>query len=144
MFEEFEESNKPELAKIRYRISAFLIDFFIFWLIAMIIGIFFGEPMEGEIGFDLNGLPALFMFFIAFCLWPMAEGLFGMTIGKFLLKLRVVSDNYEDIGIGKALIRFFLGFIDYIFLIGIIIAATNKQKKRIGDLVAKTLVVKSK
>lgn len=144
MFEEFEKENNQQLAKIRYRICAFLIDFFIYWLIAMIMGIFFGEPTEREIGFSLNGLPALFMFFVGFCMWPLAEGLFGMTIGKGFLNLKVVTDDNEDIGIGKGFIRFFFGFIDYIFLIGIIIAATNKQKKRIGDLVAKTIVVKSK
>ncbi len=37
-----------------------------------------------------------------------------------------------------------LAFIDYIFLIGLIIASTDKNNRRIGDMVAKTLVVKEK
>ena len=51
--------------------------------------------------------------------------------------------NYKPIGIGQALGRFLLGFIDYMFLIGIIIAANNKQNKRIGDLAANTIVVRT-
>lgn len=144
MFEEFEEKTKLDFAKIRYRILAFMIDFFVFWLIAMVVGIFYGEPIENEIGVHLKGVPALFMFFIGFCLWPISEGFFGKTIGKGFLNLKVVSDNYDDIGFKKAFIRFFFGFIDYMFLMGLIIACTNKNKKRIGDIVAKTIVIKSK
>jgi uncharacterized RDD family membrane protein YckC len=32
--------------------------------------------------------------------------------------------------------------VDFIFLIGLIIASANAKKQRIGDLVAKTIVVK--
>lgn len=144
MFEEFEEKNKVVLAKIRYRVLAFCIDFFAFWLIGMVIGILYGTPHEEGIGFSLNGLPALVMFLFGFIIWPISEGIYGKTIGKGFLNIKVVTDNYEPIGIGQAFIRFFLGFVDYIFLIGIIIAADNKQNKRIGDIVAKTLVIKSK
>ena len=144
MLEEFEAENKGEIAKIRYRILAFLIDFFIFWLIGMVIGIFYGTPHEDGLGFNLNGLPAFVMFMFGFVLWPISEAFFGRTIGKGFLNLKVVSDNCESIGFGKAIIRFLLGFIDYIFLIGIIVAARSKEKKRIGDIVAKTIVIKSK
>ena len=36
------QNSGIEIAKKRYRIGAFLIDFFIYWLIGMMIGIFFG------------------------------------------------------------------------------------------------------
>ena len=132
-----------EIAKKRYRIGAFLIDFFIYWLIGMIIGIFFGTPND-EGGFSFNGLPAFGMFLIGFFLWPISEGIWGQTIGKRFLDLKVVTNEFEPIGIGQAFGRFFLGFIDYIFLIGLIIASTNKQNKRIGDLAANTIVVRTK
>ncbi len=142
--EEFKSENGEivGIAKKRNRVLAFLIDFFIFWLLGMVIGIFFGTPDKEELGFNLNGLPALGMFLFGFFLWPISEGVFGKTIGKRFLNLEVVSNNYESIGIGQAFVRFFLGFIDYIFLIGLIIASTNKQNKRIGDMVANTVVVK--
>ena len=132
-----------ENAKKRYRIGAFLIDFFIYWLIGMIIGLFFGTP-NGEGGFNFNGLPAFGMFLIGFILWPISEGIWGQTIGKRLLDLKVVTNEFKPIGIGQAFGRFFLAFIDYIFLIGLIIASANKQNKRIGDLAANTIVVRIK
>ncbi len=135
--------DKPTIAKKRYRVIAFMVDMFIFWLLGMVLGIFFGEQIEGEFGYSLNGLPALILVFFGFFLWPISEGLFGQTIGKRSFDLKVVKDNYEPIDMKQAWGRFFLGFIDYIFLIGIIIAATNKQNKRIGDMVAKTIVIKS-
>lgn len=133
-----------EIAKKRTRIGAFLIDIFIFWSIAMIVGIFYGTPHEEGIGYSLNGLPALVMFFVGFFLWPISEGIWGQTIGKRLLNLKVVTDDFEPIRMGQAFGRFILGFLDYIFLIGLIIAATNKQNKRIGDMAAKTIVVNTK
>ncbi|WP_405207206.1 RDD family protein [Aquimarina sp. LLG6339-5] len=138
------KNNGIEIAKKRYRIGAFLIDFIIFWLIGIVLGIFFGEPVENEFEFHLTGLPAFGMFLCGFFLWPVSEGIWGQTIGKRLLELKVVTDNYKSIGIGQALGRFFLGFIDYIFLIGLIIAVNNKQNKRIGDMIANTLVIRTK
>lgn len=135
------QNNEIEIAKKRYRIGAFLIDFFVFWLIAIVFGMFFGEPLEDEVGFHLSGLPAFGMFLCGFFLWPISEGIWGQTIGKRFLDLKVLNNNYKLIGMGQAFGRFFLGFIDHMFLIGLIIAANNKQNKRIGDLAANTIVV---
>ena len=133
-----------EIAKKRYRILAFIIDFYIFGIIGFILGFFFGTPLEDEVGYNLNGLPAFGMFLIGFFLWPISEGIWGQTIGKRFLNLKVVTNEFKSIGIRQAFGRFFLGFIDYIFLIGLIIAANNKQNKRIGDLAANTIVVRTK
>ncbi|WP_055436616.1 RDD family protein [Lacinutrix algicola] len=138
------ENNEFEIAKKRYRIGAFLIDFFIFWLIAMVLGFFFGEPLENEVGFHMTGLPAFGMMLFGILLWPMSEGIWGQTIGKRILDIKVVTNEFKPIGIGQAFGRFFLGFIDYIFVIGLIIASTNKQNKRIGDMVANTIVIRTK
>ena len=138
------KNNKFEIAKKRYRIGAFLIDFLIIWLIGMVIGIFFGTPHEDGIGYSFNGFPAFAWMCSGLFLWPISEGVWGQTIGKRILDLKVVTNEFEPIGIGQAFGRFFLGFIDYIFLIGLIIAATNKQNKRIGDMAANTIVVRTK
>ncbi|WP_452601921.1 RDD family protein [Pontimicrobium sp. MEBiC06410] len=139
-FEKFTE-NKLKIAKNRYRILAFFIDLFIFWLIGVIMAIFWGEYTEEDLSFHLKGIPALVLFLSGFLLWPVSEGLFGQTIGKRFLDLKVVSDTYKPIGIGQAFGRFFFGFIDYIFALGLIIAIIDKKNRRIGDMVSKTLVV---
>jgi len=133
--------NRFKIAKVRNRILSYILDNLIFFFIFVVMGIFFGTPNEQEFSIRLTGLPAFAMIIIGFFLWPISEGLYGKTIGKRITGLQVVDDNFKPIGIGKALVRFFIGFIDHFFLIGIIMAATNKQNKRLGDMVASTLVV---
>jgi uncharacterized RDD family membrane protein YckC len=136
--------DKFPLAHIGHRILAFLIDVLIYWTLGFIIGIFFGTPLEGEIGYSFKGFPAFVLFLLGFVLWPISEGLSGQTIGKRILNIKVVKDNLQPIGMSHAFGRFFIGFIDYMFLIGIIIAATNKKNKRIGDMIVNTIVVTTK
>lgn len=45
---------------------------------------------------------------------------------------------------GAGIRRFFLGFVDCFFLVGLIIAATNKRNKRLGDIAAGTCVIRKK
>ncbi len=137
-------SNKPKIAPVGIRIGAFLIDFFSFWLFGMLLGLLFGTPSEDNLSYGLDGWPAFILIFVGFLIWPFSEGLWGKTIGKTLLDLKVVDDNYRPIGMGQATGRFLLGFIDYIFCIGIFIALINKKNKRIGDLAAGTIVVRVK
>ena len=138
------QNNEIEISKKRYRIGAFLIDFLVIWLIGMVIGIFFGTPHEDGIGYNFNGFPAFAWMCFGLFLWPISEGIWEQTIGKRILDLKVVTNEFKPIGIGQAFGRFFLGFIDYIFLICLIIATTNKQNKRIGDMAANTIVVCAK
>lgn len=144
-FEEFEnQNNKTKIASKRYRIGASMIDFFVYWIVGIILGTFFGEPMQNDVGFNLNGIPAITMFLAGFLLWPVSEGIWGQTIGKRFLDLKVVSEDNKPIGLGQAFGRFFLGFIDFFFLVGIIIAANNKRNQRIGDLALNTIVISIK
>ena len=54
--------DKAEFANVGYRILAFLIDFFIFWLIAMLFGMFFGEPNKDGIGFLSDAVQGMWFF----------------------------------------------------------------------------------
>lgn len=137
-------NNQRTIAKKRYRILAFFMDFIIFIAIGWVIAYLTDSLYDEGFGFELSGLPALLMFCIGFFLWPISEAIFGQTIGKRFFDLKVVSDNLKPIGFGQAFARFFLGFVDYCFLAGIIVAAFNKHNKRIGDLVANTVVIKYK
>jgi uncharacterized RDD family membrane protein YckC len=140
----FEEFLEPQfdLAPIWKRILAFIIDFFIFASAAYIMGMFFGTPNKDNTGYSLNGIPALVQFTFGFILWPISEAIFGQTIGKRILNIQVVSNDLGNISIWQALKRFALGIFDYVLCIGILISALNKNNKRIGDLAAKTIVIK--
>ncbi|MFK8059145.1 MAG: RDD family protein [Polaribacter sp.] len=145
MFELFENYNKRfEKASIGRRIAASLIDFFIYYLVGVVLGLFFDTQNDGVFSYHLEGIPALISFCFFFFLWPISEGIWGQTLGKRFLDIKVVNKKNDPIDIGQAFGRFFLGIIDFFLLIGIIIAAVNKDNQRIGDAAAGTFVVKSK
>ena len=76
--------------------------------------------------------------------FPIIEGIFGQTLGKVLFKFKVVKNDYSDINILNSIARRLFDVIDFLpmfGILGLIIASSNKTSKRIGDMVAKTIVV---
>jgi uncharacterized RDD family membrane protein YckC len=134
---------EPKLAPFQMRFAAAFIDFFSFWFIAFILGIFSGkaESTGDGVGFGISGLPALFLFLCWFPLIPIMEGMTGQTFGKRVLKIQVIRQNYFPTNIPISLVRHLFDIIDSFFFIGFILIAASKKKQRIGDLVAKTYVV---
>src|ERR1700733_2720376 len=68
----------------------------------------------------------------------------GQTPGKRLLKIRVIKDSGRQITLFEALARNLIRIIDMIpsfYLIGVITMLCNREQKRLGDLVAGTIVV---
>ncbi len=74
------------------------------------------------------------------------QGLTGWTIGKLLMGLRTVREDGSRLGIGKAFVRWLLLLIDAlpcIPLVGFILVLTTQGHRRVGDMAAKTFVVRS-
>jgi len=75
------------------------------------------------------------------------ELLFGATIGKLLLGLRVIKVSGEPYDVGAVLVRNLFRFIDAIplglYVVGLICIAMTDKKQRLGDIVAGTAVVKA-
>jgi hypothetical protein len=68
----------------------------------------------------------------------------GQTPGKRLLKIRVIKDSGRQITLFEALARNLLRVVDMLpsfYLIGVITMLCNREQKRLGDLVAGTIVV---
>ncbi|HEY0067225.1 MAG TPA: RDD family protein [Flavisolibacter sp.] len=142
---------QPELARKRIRVAAFLVDLIIFWLIAFLVGRLLGEQdtiytettdTSATLRFRLTGVPALIMLVVWFLQFPLVEGVTGQTMGKKLFGLRVEKKDLTPMSVGASFVRHILMPID-MFLIGLIVASTNKDRQRIGDLVAKTIVIKA-
>jgi len=70
-------------------------------------------------------------------------GLTGFSFGKLLTGVRVVNrETGQRCGIPRALLRTILLFIpDIGGIVGFIVAASNDEKRRVGDMAAGTLVV---
>lgn len=72
------------------------------------------------------------------------EGLAGGTLGKLIVGIRTIREDGARPGLGWALLRNVLLVIpDQIFagLVGLIVALTNDDHQRVGDMAASTYVV---
>jgi uncharacterized RDD family membrane protein YckC len=96
---------------------------------------------------DDSSNPGSFAFIgLSILLLVILQGLTGWTIGKLLTGLRTVREDGRAPGIGKAFLRWVLLIVDgipCIPLVGFICALTTQGHRRIGDMAAKTFVVRA-
>jgi uncharacterized RDD family membrane protein YckC len=80
---------------------------------------------------------------IVFAYYFLQEGLFAATIGKTVLKLRVVDRSGDPCSFGGSFKRNLLRFVDWlpaVYILGAVIIALSHERLRLGDIVAKTIV----
>ena len=65
----------------------------------------------------------------------------GQTPGKKWVKIRVIRDDGKSARLPQAALRALLRPVDDLFFIGVFLIIFTKKEKRIGDLVAGTLVI---
>jgi uncharacterized RDD family membrane protein YckC len=65
----------------------------------------------------------------------------GQTPGKKWIKIRVIRDDGQPIGLAQATLRALIRPIDDFFFLGAFFIAFSKREKRIGDLVAGTILI---
>jgi uncharacterized RDD family membrane protein YckC len=96
----------------------------------------------------LFGLLIVIDVIIAFLYFTILEGRNGQTVGKMLVKIKVVkqTDN-SSISYGEAAVRTILRIIDLIpfifvpYLLAAVLIWSSEKKQRLGDRVAHTVVV---
>jgi uncharacterized RDD family membrane protein YckC len=131
--EEFETSYIKGNIGRRYLAAAF--DYFL---------ILFPYSLFRPIG-PAHANEYLFLLAIWLLYFPFAEGMTGKTLGKSICKLRVVNEDFTKIHLGTALLRRLFDIIDnlpFLGIVGLIVASSNNKKQRVGDLIAKTIVIK--
>ena len=77
--------------------------------------------------------------------YVLLQGATGFSPGKLLVGLRVVREDGRIAGIGKSFVRTLLWVVDSLpclFLVGFICALTSTGHRRVGDMAAKTFVVR--
>jgi len=123
-------------------------------IILLVASLVFALPIGLLGAFGVGFFPSFF--FGAFTLlWWLAwlvyfsffEGTSGQTLGKQAVGIRVVDEGTQKPPtIEQALFRNILRIIDwlpFLYIIGFILVETQPNKKRLGDIVAKTIVVKA-
>jgi uncharacterized RDD family membrane protein YckC len=137
------------LATTGDRFVAVLIDSIIVYaavaLVAIPVGLF------GIFGFGfffglLWGAFAFLGWLVGLLYFSFFEGTSGQTLGKQLVGIKVVDEvTTRPPPMDQALLRNILRIIDsfLFYLVGFILIETQPNKKRLGDIVAKTIVVKA-
>ena len=71
-------------------------------------------------------------------------GLTGVTLGKWATGLRIERESGREIGIGRALLRHFVGYpLSFIILgIGFLVATLTVRGRGLHDIIAGTVVVR--
>ena len=134
----------PRYRGVFVRFIATLIDGLIYMAFAWVMAGAMGLGETSADGFDLSGGPFLLLSLASFGYFVVFEGLFGGTIGKLILGLRVVNAKGQTPGIGAALVRNLLRIVDalpFLYIVGIIAVLGSEKKQRIGDRAAGTYVV---
>jgi uncharacterized RDD family membrane protein YckC len=95
-------------------------------------GLFITDPL------CLTFLALMLLYFV------LLEGLVGATLGKWVLRLRVVCANGEKPGLARSALRNLLRLVDglpALHIVGIILILRSPERARFGDRVAGTRVI---
>lgn len=139
------------LAGIGNRALALIIDYtalsltlLVFWIVWIVVSLQLTNTLNGinnlgqwllAIAFLLNFLIYTGYFVLFEVIWQ------GQTPGKRYTKIRVIRDDGRRVGIQQAALRSLLRSIDDILFVGAFLIILNKQEKRLGDMIAGTLVI---
>ena len=124
------------------RFISFLIDTIVLGLLIGVIGSILGLGVVSRTAGWGIGLLS-FIIFLAY--FTYLEGSKGQTIGKMVTKIKVVGEDGEMIDMNQAFTRNILRVIDGLlaYLIGAILIWRSDKKQRLGDRIAKTVVIKA-
>jgi uncharacterized RDD family membrane protein YckC len=93
-------------------------------------------------------LNPVWQFLFVMLYFSLQEFFFDATIGKFFMRLRVISqhsdDTYTRLTLKAALLRNFIRFVDAggTYILGFIFCICSSKRRRLGDMLATTLVVR--
>jgi len=125
------------------RLPAFILDFCIGTAVFVALAIL----IQMTVSIASAYLAVAVLFLVAFLIWWFYGVLFetfmnGQTPGKYMVGLRVLSDNGEPINGMQATLRNLLRAADlFVPVVGLVVMSLNKKFQRLGDIVAGTIVV---
>ena len=139
------------------RVVATLVDGLVFGVLSFILTWLFGTETTasttttstGTSSFSYTSLStggSLVLFLAVIGYYVLMEGLLGRTVGKMVTGIRVVrEDGTTPPGIGAAVLRTLCRIVDGLFgyLVGFIIVLAGDRRRRLGDMAAKTQVVRA-
>jgi len=165
--QEYSGSQKPtgyrsnqalplQYKSVGVRFVAILIDTVIISIIGAIATLPLGTSTAATINQQTGAISIAPVYWIAiiieliitFLYFTILEGRYGQTVGKIVLKLKVLKADGSPINYKDAGIRTILRIIDDVpfivpYLLGAILIWSSDTKQRLGDRVAHTVVVQA-
>jgi uncharacterized RDD family membrane protein YckC len=138
-------------ASVLRRCAAVLIDgVIVFFPLSIVLGLMYGggyvERTDDGVyaGVDVTGAASWLLLVLWIAYYVFGEALTGGTIGKGMVRIRVVDEHGEHPTLRAAVVRNVLRPIDGIFfyLVGAILALSSPLGQRLGDRAAHTVVVR--
>jgi uncharacterized RDD family membrane protein YckC len=129
------------------RVAAAAIDALIVLVLLVVIAKTLGDEgnTKRSIWAETEGSPRTIFILLTFAYFFATELAWGQTVGKRVMKLRVVRADGGRLGAGPAAIRNIVRFVDafpVLYIVGAIVLFTFGNKtQRLGDMAAKTKVV---
>lgn len=138
-----------EIAGLGERIAARCIDLAGFLVIAVITLVVMGAVSIGISG--SAGMIVLFVFIAIFAFYDLVCEITmdGQTLGKKVLKIKVISIDGTQPTFSQYIFRWLFRIIDFGFpfgwgVVALVSVAVTKNHQRLGDILAKTTLIKTK
>ncbi|MGZ4000423.1 MAG: RDD family protein, partial [Mucilaginibacter sp.] len=146
-----------EVASLGDRFLARIVDagvmLGVYYILYMVVIVFFFSQLDSigrEGGVPVFLIVLLIIFSLVYIFYDLVCEVFfnGQSIGKYAIKLRVVSLDGARPSISQYLLRWVFRIVDFtttggLGAVAIISVAVSEKKQRIGDIVAGTIVIKT-
>lgn len=126
------------------RAVAVLIDSVLLFIVGYAIASFTGGTTAA--GFEITGAPFFLWLAISLGYYMVMEALYGATLGKKAMGLKVIRQSGEPLDWQASIVRNILRLVDglFFYLVGAIVVWVSKSKQRLGDMAAHTIVVRAR
>ena len=125
------------------RVVAAIVDFAVFWLVNLTLGLLAARMFRVDLESALalrSSLAACTVLFVALYVIVL-HALEGQTIGKLVVRVRVVGPDDLPPPVGASVLRFFAYFVSLLpFGLGFIMAGLRADRRGLHDLIAGTRV----
>jgi uncharacterized RDD family membrane protein YckC len=145
-----------QTASLWWRTRATILDLLIIGLLQALINMTFGAERitNAVVGPSTSGgfssftsttaVDGFWLYVTAFAYYALLEGLFGQTLGKAAVGIRVTGLDGRQASVWQILVRNLLRVIDWLplfYFLGALVARVSGGRQRIGDHLAGTFVV---
>jgi uncharacterized RDD family membrane protein YckC len=138
-----------ELAPAAYRVVASFIDFIAMMIYLLIMNMFLNDHNV----FEVTNTELVFSVLLIRLPWLLYSPIIeyftnGRSLGKYIMGIRVVKANGETAGLREYFTRWVFRVVDIWIggfgFLAILLAGTTEKRQRLGDIMANTVVIRTK